>query len=267
VIVLGACSPAGGQKISRDEAMLAKVYLKYRSLNNLSQRLKGSMKVNAGGTAFTATFSADTKMARPSQFRSEVEIDFIGMMTRGLSVTDGKTLWDYDPHAGQYAEQPLAAAMKSGNKDGDWIMDRAGMDFPLMLFMDTTKGKLFNVKPGAEKSVEVKNYPVKVVDGLPMHIVRVPIPAEKGAKPGAAFLYVGVKDMLIRRCRFNMKAPGGKPGQSMNVEFVCFYSRITPDFAPAVDTFTFTPPENAQKLPKLGPAFARAFEGPPEPRP
>ena len=138
-------------------------------------------------------------------------------------------------------------------------MDRSGMDFPLMLFLDATSNPLFKVKPGAEKAITVKNFPTRVIDGSPTYVVSVPVPADKGGKPGSALLYIGAKDMLIHRCRFNVKSAGGKPAESVNVEFVCFYTDVKPNAPTSADSFTYSPPADAKKVDHVDPPFDRAF--------
>src|SRR5207237_5259895 len=110
------------QKITPQEGMLARLALKHQSLNSLSHRIKGKMNIKAGAVAFTASFTTRTLMARPRQFRTEAEIEFMGKVTRGVSVSDGKTLWDYDPESGAYSEQPIDTEKKVG-KWPAWIMD------------------------------------------------------------------------------------------------------------------------------------------------
>ena len=250
---------AAAQKISPDEAMLARVALKYQSLSSISHTMTGTMKVNSGGVTFTASFKSDTVMARPKRFRSEAQVELLGAVTTGIAMSDGRSLWDVDPTAASYSELPLDRFLKKGRKSADWLMDRAGMDFPLMLFLDAGAGPLFKVKPGAEKSIQVKNFPVKVIDGIPMHVVSMPVPRDKGGKSGTALLYFDAKDLLIRRCRLTMRDKGGKSAPPMSVEFVCFFTNIRTDAEPSPERFTYLPEPETKKLPQVSPAFERAF--------
>ena len=249
------------QKVTPQEAMLARVALKYQSLTSLSHKIKGTMKIDVGGATFTAAFKTSTQMARPKQFRSDVEVGFFGTTSKGTAVTDGKSFWDFDPVSNEYSEQTYEDVTKEGDKKADWLMDRAGLDFPLMLFLDASKSPMFKVKPGAEKAIQVKKLPVKVVDGVPVHVLAIPVPSEKGKKPGTATLYVGAKDMLIRRCRLSLMEKDAK-GESIGVEFVCFYTEIKPNATMDSATFTFAPPQEAKKVEKIIPAFDRAFNQP-----
>ena len=177
-------SQAVAQKITPHEALLAKVALKYQSLNSLSHKVKGTMKIDVGGSTFTASFKTDTKMARQKQFRTEAEVEFFGSVSKGTAVTDGNRFWDYDPGPNEYAEQPIDVVKKESPRSSDWLMDRAGLDFPMMFFVDTNP--MLKVKPCAEKAIQVKKLRTQLVDGNPMYLISLPVPSQKGAKPGSA---------------------------------------------------------------------------------
>jgi outer membrane lipoprotein-sorting protein len=260
---LAICVAAGtacAQSPSINMAMLAKTLLKYRSLKTLSQETKGTMEIQASGLTFAARYSTKLQMAQPNRFRVETTISFFGQEAKGISVSDGKTVWDFDPEAKEYSAQPLEKLAVKGKRENDWLMDRAGMDFGMMFFSEMGQGKMFDVPKGIENSIEVKDYPTRMVDGLPTYVIPVPIPKESGQK-GSAVIYAGASDLLIRRCRLNLSGVKDKPGEEgLQVSFTVFHSSLKPNVEIDEETFHFSPPEDAKKVNKVDPVFTRAFD-------
>jgi hypothetical protein len=241
-------------------AMLAKTLLKYRGLKTFSQTTKGTMEIQAAGVTITAKYSTKVQMAQPNRFRVETTLSFFGQEARGVAICDGKTVWDFDPEAEEYSAQPLEKLAVKGKRENDWLMDRAGMDFGMMFFFEFAQGKMFDLPRGIENSIEIRDYPTRMVDGLPTYVIPVPIPKESGQK-GSAVIYAGASDLLIRRCRLNLSGVKDKPGdEGLQVSFTVFHSNLKPNAEIDEETFHFSPPEDAKKVNKVDPVFTRAFD-------
>ncbi len=256
---------AWGQKPAEDispraEAMLAKLLLKYRQYKTFAQTMHGKINVTADGVKISADMQTTIRMAQPNRFRIESVVDFFGTQQHGLSVSDGKTAWEWNADGQEYSEQPLTELVKNEDKFTHWLIDRTGADVTPAFFMEAASGHILGITPDAEASISVEDYPKTDVDGHPMYRIPMPIDETDGTR-GTATLYVDPTDMLVHRCRFVMKSPQGKEdAKDLNVEMVFTYDEIklNPEFSDSL--FTFTPPDGAKKAEMVKTAFDRAFD-------
>lgn len=246
----------------RDTAMLAKVFFKYRGMKALTQNAHGTMTINADGVNVKADISSTLTLAQPNRFRFDSHVNFLGQDRHGSVISDGTTVWDVNEDTKEYAEHALAPLLKDEKKFTDWLMDRAGIDLTAMMFLEAATGEVLGLPAGMDKVIEIPNYPTRMIDGLAMYVLPVVIDKkDSGGDKTDASLYVDAKEMLIRRCRFNIvpKATKGTP-KNLKVDIVLFYEQIKPDPDVPEDAFAFTPPADAKKVEKVVPVFSRAFD-------
>lgn len=258
--LIGSARPATSDTQEfRDSMMLAKLLLKYREGKTMTQNVTGKMTVNADGVTVTAELQTTVHMAQPNRFRFESKITALGQEKHGLTISDGKTVWELDSDAKQYSKQPFQEIGKNEDAFTDWLTGRSGADMTPILFLAGASGKSLGLTSEAGKSIEVKDYPVKEIEGRKMYLIPVPI-NEKTVK-GQATLYVDVEDMLVHRCRFQLTPPSEKNGpKNLSVEFVLNYDKIQVNDTLPDETFTFTPSEDVKKVKEVKSAFDRAFD-------
>lgn len=244
----------------RDEAMLAKLLLKYREFKTLTQTVQGKMQVKMDGVAFAADIHSVVQMGQPNRFRFDTKIAFFGKERQGTTYSNGETVWEWDEDGKQYSEQPFSPIAKNEDKFTDWLMSRTNADLTPLLFLQAANSKGLGLPPGASKSIEVRDYPTKQVEGRAMYVIPVPINEADGTK-GMASLYVDPQDMLVYRCRFQIRPPREKKGpKNLTVDYILNFAEISPNAELTDEAFTFTPPEGAKKVKAVKPVFDRAFD-------
>lgn len=261
ICAAGSAAPKPAPKSGgyRDEAMIARVVLKYRSFKTLSQTVTGTMNIKAQGVDMKADFLYTVQLAQPNKVRVASEVTFMGKKHKGTFVSNGTTAWQWNEDTKEFSEALLGDAAKDKNKYSDWLIDQIGPDLVNIFFLEAAGGDIVNVGKDAEKSIVIKDYPTTQMDGRPTWVIPIKI-SEKGAPPTTATLYADASDSMTRRYRMTVVPPPDKDTpQGTTVNMVFFYSKIKPDEEIPDATFTFTPPEGAKKADKVPSAFDRAF--------
>jgi len=253
--------------LTKETAMLAKVFFKYHGMDALSQKLHGKMTLHMGEVDIKVDFESTLISAQPNQFRIVSKVTFLGEEKHGTVYSDGKSVWDWDEDAKQYSVQPFEPIIKDSDKFTGWVMDRAGVDMTLIFFLQAANYDALKLPKGIEKmnlesAIEIKNYPTQEIDGTKMYLVPVPKDGKKGGKlEGAVTLYVDAKEMLVRRMQMNIKFDDDKNSKDKSsMEMLVTYDAIKSDTKLTDQDFTFTPPADATKVDLVKPVFSRAFD-------
>src|ERR1051326_8613630 len=121
--------------LTKETAMLAKVFFKYHDMDALSQKMHGKMTVHMGDVDFKVDFDSTLIAAQPDKFRIMSKVTFFGEEKHGSVYSDGKNIWDWDQDAKQYSLQPGEAIIKDSDQFTNWVMDRSGLDMTLLFFL------------------------------------------------------------------------------------------------------------------------------------
>ena len=253
--------------ITRESAMLAKIFFKYHDMEALSQKIHGKMIIHTGGLTIDVDIESTVTASQPNKFHIASKVNFLGDEKRGSVFSDGKNIWDVDEDAKEYSLLPADSVIKDSDKFTDWLMDRVGMDMTLLFFLKAANSDDFGVPKGVEKAeldkmLDVKNYPTKEVDGTKMYLVPVPLDEKDPTKKGQVMvLYVDTKDFLIRRISLKMKIGDEKdPKDKDSMEMVMNYDAIKPGVKVTDGDLTFLPPDGTKKVEMVKPVFSRAFD-------
>ncbi len=258
-LTAGTLPSAGtaGQSPSREQMMCASVVLKYQGMKTLAQTVTGALLVDVGCDSTKASFTSSVQLAQPNRFRIETTVKFLDKETKGGLASDGKSVWMWDADKNQYSQQPWSAFGENADKVSDWLFDHAGPDVVNTLFLQAAGGQNLGLPRGADKLLEVKDYPTTEIDGRPMYVVPIQMGKARGKAKEKAALYVDANDLLVRRWRV-VTAKQEQEGLT-RVNMVFFYSQIKTNAELPVETFTFTPPAGAKKVARVQPAVDRAF--------
>lgn len=254
---------AGAQRITPRERVLARVLFRYRAEKTLVQSVTGRFTVRSQGITVPIEVGWEATLAQPNRFRIATKIGGLGRQKHGLYISDGATVWETDDEGKHYSRQPLTAIAKTSDALTDWLMDRAIGDLALMLFLEQAGGKILGVPPGLEralgKTIDLKDVPSRVVDGVAMYVV--PVPFDESGNKGTATLYVDTKDLLVRRCRYSARTPGEKRSDPpLQVDVVLFYNDIKPGVTLPESAFAWTPPSDYTQVKQVKTAFDRVLE-------
>ncbi len=243
----------------RDQAMIGRVLLKYRSLKTLTQTVTAHWTVGQQGVEIPISGTFTVQMAQPNRFRIEGKMSALGAETSGLTVCDGKTVWEYDAKTKQYSEQPLEAVAKDPDKFADWMMDWLPGEITNLLFLQSAGGLPFGTMQGAEQAIKVRAYPSRLLDGRSVYAIGVDV-NEKGTR-GRAVVFADTSDLLVRKVRYNLgvDTKGKKKEAAMRVEMSYFYSNIAANPNVPDSAFIFTLPEGAEKVQAVKPIIDRVF--------
>ncbi len=119
---------------------------------------------------------------------------------------------------------------------------------------------MFGAMPGAEKALQVKNYPSRPLEGRAVYAI--PIRFNDKQARGRAVLFADTSDLLVRKVRYEVAQPArkGRAARVPQIEMAFFYEKVTPNAEIADMVFTYTPPEGAKKVAHVKPVFDRVFQ-------
>jgi|GEM_PF-3033614 len=253
--------------LTKETAMLAKVFFKYHDMNALSQKIHGKMTLRIGEAEYKVDFESTLISAQPNKFRIVSKVTLQGEEKHGTVYSDGKSVWDWDEDAKQYSMQPFEPIIQNMDDFAGWVVNRSGLDMTLLFFLKAASPDTFKLPKGVEKmnlesALEIKNYPTQEIDGTKMYLVPVPLDEKDAEEKGeSCTLYVDAKDMLVRRMQMILKWGNDKdPKYKGGLEMMMTYDAIKSDTKPTEKDFTFTPPADATRMDLVKPVFSRTLD-------
>jgi len=245
-------------EITPDQVMLTKMLAKYASHRQLSYQTTGKMVISAKGMLVNITFNTTARLAAPNLCRVSSQVGFMGREFEGVLACNGQKIWEFDPQAFQYSETVVPAEGTGKLFTNAWFMDRAGMDFALLFYLQVMDKKMFDL-PAGDIGLEVKDFPTTEVDGQAYYAIRIPIPEAK-AQDGYVTVYLDPRDLLIRRSHMKLTNPPANEGDApLEVNFTVDYANIQSEAQNPGD-FEYAPPLGAALVEQLTPVFKRAFK-------
>ena len=251
-------APLWATEITPDQVMLTKMMAKYASHRQLSYQTAGKMIITAKGMLVTITFNTTARLAAPNLCRISSQVGFMGRQFEGVLACNGLKVWEFDPQSLQYSEAMVLPEGTAKLFTNDYFMDRAGMDFALLFYLQVMDKKLFDV-PTGDIGLEVRDFPTQEVDGKAYYVIKIPVPEAK-TQDGYVTVYLDPQDLLIRRSHMKISTPSGNEGEPpLEVDFTVDYANIQSEPANPAD-FEYAPPLGAAQVEALPPVFKRAFK-------
>lgn len=241
---------AAGKAIREPAALLA-VEKHYLSLKSLSQTVDGRVDIAGRGDQATATISGKVEIARPGKFRLDMTLNFFGEDRHVVIVSNGRTVTEYDPDDHVYTEQPLSNFGGKADKLGEWFTSRTfDASIPLFLAAGKDTGE-------ANTSYQVGT---GSIDGQPVTVVSMRSKGRAGSTLPLK-LYLDMKDKLIRRFSLTTPLPASKTGGvSLTLSLTSNYVDIDTEINLPDDTFEFSAPDGARRVPAVRSIIQRAFD-------